>query len=461
MSENPREIVLELLIKKSKGLDLSHKILDEIYNRNLEDRDKAFIIKVYKGTVANRIKIDYIINNYLKNGKKPQPIILNILRMSIYQIIELDSVKDYAIINEAVELVKKKGKKQLCGFVNALLRRVSIDKDSIKYPEKKEDTDLYLSIKYSMPTDIIKLLKKQYNLECIEKILDYSNKEHKTVIRVMSSKIDFNSYLSLLDNNNILYEINKYISDSVILPKVVDIKKIPGYNEGYFIVQDTSSQLVSELVGAKNNIKVLDLCASPGGKTISLYDNLLKHYGENLNVEFISQDKNENKLLLLRENINRVGFNNIKTLMWDALILKEDYIEKFDIVLLDVPCSGLGVMSKKSDLRYNQTSDSIENLIFLQNRIIDNAIRYVKKGGKLIYSTCTINNKENQLQIDYILEKYNFKLVATNLKFKNLLHTDEINKVLLENKLKDEEILILPGKIGSNGGYMAVLVREK
>lgn len=390
MAVNEREIVLDSLIEILDKNQFSHVVEKAVLDKYdyLDSKQKAFIKRMCEGTIEKLILIDDVINSYSKvKVNKQKPVIRGILRLSVYQILFMDKVPDSAVCNEAVKLSGKRGFKSLSGFVNGVLRNISRDKDKI-------DTD-----SDNMPEWIKNHLIDSYGEERARTIIEDINKEHPVTIRIRdNSSVTKDDGLTAAEGYDDVYLLTKGISPA-------DIR---GYDEGRFTVQDVASIEAVKKAEIKKGDLVLDVCAAPGGKSILAYD---------LGAKVISRDISDYKVSLIDENIRRCKVNTstrndsyIVTQVHDATIKDESLTDKVDVLIADLPCSGLGVMGRKSDIKYKTRKEDLETLPVLQKQIIDVITGYVKKGGVLMYSTCTMNPAENEEQVKYIIDKYPFKV---------------------------------------------------
>lgn len=438
--ENIRGIVLDILLEIEKG-EYSHRIIDKAVRKYayLPKQDRAFLSKLARGSIEYRLQFDYLITQYSKlKINKVKPLIRNILRMSMYQILYMDKVPDSAACDEAVKLVKKRGLSALKGFVNAILRNVVRDKASISF-----DTP---ALKYSMPDWIIDTFK-EYGLknEEIEKVLAAFLENKKLNLRVNTSKTDITFLLEECKKKNIIAGISSVHKNVLEVSGFDNIEDMEWIEQGLVNVQDASSALAIALTGIKKGDYIMDLAAAPGGKSIHAAD-ILDGTGE-----VHSFDVSDYKLHLIEENVQRTGFQNIHVEYADARILREKDLEKADLVIADLPCSGLGIIGRKPDIKYNMSSSAIENLALLQREILDNAVQYVKRGGVLLFSTCTISRKENLENRKYILDTY------PEFKPMDLSIYDEARKFAFA---KDGYIQLLPGIDACDGFFISLYKRE-
>ncbi len=443
-----RRIVLAILMEASEGDKISTLLKNALDKVDYMDKqDKAFITRLTKGCVERKITLDYVIAQYAKT-KKLKPVIRNILRMAIYQILFMDSVKDFAACSEAVNLAKERGLQGLSSFVNGVLRNIAREKENIKWPDKNKAYQQYLSVYYSMPEWIVDYIAKLYGADETEAMLKAMNQESSLTIRVNEelpgSKIA--DLMMFIERSGVKVTKHPYSDYAYVLEDVGGVAGLPGFNEGLFTVQDISSQLVVNIAGVKKGDMVLDMCAAPGGKTV--HAALMTGEGGKV----IARDISDEKISLIEDNADRLGLGNVECQVYDASKLDESMIEKYDIVICDAPCSGLGVMGRKADIRYNASMDGIRSLSELQKSIIDNAVRYVKKGGVLVYSTCTITREENADNRDYILSK---GMTPAGFEDKVSFLDDKWRSMAAAGHLQ-----FLPGQHECDGFYISKYIKE-
>lgn len=393
-SENIRAIALEILLSIDRG-EHSHQVLDQALTKYayLSKVDRAFLSRLVHGTLDYQIQLDYIITHYSSVQKnKMKPVILNILRMAIYQIFYMDRIPDRAACDEAVKLTMKRGLRGLKGFVNGILRNIIREKETIVFPD--------LSTKYSMPDWIIELWKSQYDFDTIETMLKSYLVPREVSIRVNTSNISVEEVIKKLQKENIKVRISPLNQTVLEISGFDRLSEIECIAHGECSVQDASSSLVVSLSGIKENDIVIDVCAAPGGKTIHAADQL---HGLG---EVIACDLSEKKVDILSDNVARSGFQNIQVMQKDALEFYAPWKEKADVVLADLPCSGLGIIGKKADIKMNTSLENCKNLAEIQKKILDNVCQYVKPGGRLVFSTCTIDVYENEDNVAWFLEKH-------------------------------------------------------
>ena len=399
---NERELILGILLEITRDGEYAHIALRNTLSKYqyLEKRERAFITRVVEGTLEHMMEIDYIINQFSKvKVNKMKPVIRTILRSAVYQILYMDSVPNSAVCNEAVKLAEKKGFFQLKGFVNGVLRNIDRNVSNIQYPDKKNMIE-YMSIKYSMPIWILKEWEKSYDWSTIEKMLQGFLLEKGTTVRCNLHKISKEDLMHKLAEEHVQVKEHPYLPYALEISGYNYLGDLESFREGDFQVQDISSMLVSEIADPKEDDYIIDVCSAPGGKALHMADKLC-------GTGFVeARDLTEYKVNLIEENIGRSGMKNIRAVQQDALVYDEASKEKADIVLADLPCSGLGVLGKKTDIKYKMTRETQKELSDLQRKILSVVQSYVKPQGTLVYSTCTINDEENMENVRWFLEQY-------------------------------------------------------
>ena len=428
---NDRELILEILLAVTRDGEYSHIALRNVLEnyQYLDKSERAFITRVTEGTLERMIELDYIINQFSKTKvNKMKPVIRTIIRSAVYQLKYMDSVPDSAVCNEAVKLAGKRGFSGLKGFVNGVLRNISRNLDNVKYPDKS-DTVKWLSVIYSMPEWIITEWLKNYDREMVEKMLQAFLAERPTTIRCNLSQISREELAEELKKEGVKVRLCDTVDSALFISGYDYLGALESFRTGHFQVQDISSMEVAEWAAPKEDEYIIDVCAAPGGKSLHLADKLAgKGHVE-------ARDLTPYKVDLIRDNIARIGIDNIEAVCQDATVYDEASEKKADILIADLPCSGLGVLGKKTDLKYKMNPDTQEELVHLQREILSVVHRYVKSGGKLLYSTCTIHRAENQENVAWFSEQYpEFELVR--------------------------ERQFLPGVDDSDGFYIAEFVRK-
>ncbi len=439
---NEREIVLDILMEVMEEGRYSHIVLRDVLSKYqyVDKKKRAFITRGSEGTIERCIELDYIINQVSKvKVKKMKPLIRNLIRSAVYQMKYMDSVPNSAVCNESVKLAVKRGFGGLRGFVNGVLRNVDRNLEQISYPDKK-DLSKYYSVKYSFPEWLVKNWIAQYGEETFVKMVEATLRDGVTTIRMNENQITKESLIQRLQSEDVEVKEHPYLEYALEISKYDSLYFMPSFQEGLFQIQDISSMLVSEIANPSEGNYIIDVCAAPGGKSI--------HMAEKLNgtgmVE--ARDLTDYKVQYIEENIERMGMTNIKAVRWDALVLDEDSKEKADIIIADLPCSGLGVIGKKTDLKYKVKEESLVELAKLQREILSVVVEYLKPGGKLIYSTCTINPKENEENADWIQDN----LGLSSIDIKEVLCDGLQQEVSSKGYLQ-----LLPGVHHSDGFFIA------
>lgn len=445
---NTRMVALNALLKIQKG-EFSHVVLRESLDANsdISRIDRAFIKRLVTGTESCKIQLDYILKKFIsKDLCKLKPAVLQILRMAVYQMLYMDSVPDNAACNEAVKLAEKKGLTGLKGFVNGVLRNIARNKEKAFSFDDIKDRPSFLSVKYSAPLWLVKMWNSEYGEEITELMLAKFLDESFVSIRVNTAVTNIEHCKEALSAEGIEFENHPYLEEAFIIKNADNIASTKSFKQGMFQIQDVSSMLVAMAADLRPGQKVLDICAAPGGKSM--------HAASLVGPEglVVSNDLTEKKVKLIEENAHRQRLNNIKTTVSDACQFNPDYEEAFDVVIADVPCSGLGVIGRKSDIKYRVKEEDIDALLKLQREILSNAVRYVNKGGTLMFSTCTVNRKENDSNLKWLKERF-------GLKTKDF--SDTLKEPLCkEPSVKEGFIQMIPGKHLTDGFFVAKLIKE-
>lgn len=433
---NTRALVLEMLLEVNEKDQYSHLVLRQVLEKYqyLDKHERAFLTRLFEGTVEKGITLDYVINCFSKTKvKKMKPLIRNLLRMSVYQLLYMDAVPDSAAINEAVKLARKRGFSGLSGFVNGVLRTVARKKQEIVWPKESENPVEAFSVRYSMPEWIIEEWSRDYGRDKTIQILkEFSEKkslENKLTVRTNLSRCTPEELRRKLEAEGVQVEAIPGISYAFAISGFDYLAGLDSFAEGLFYVQDVSSMMVAETAAPKTGDYVIDVCAAPGGKSTHMAE-LMQGTGM---VE--ARDLTEYKVGLMEENRIRHGLSNMMAVQQDALVYDEASHEKADVLVCDLPCSGLGVMAKKTDIRYKMTKEKAEELTLLQRQILNVVHDYVKPGGILLYSTCTLRKSENEENVDWFLSEHpEFSLEMVRQMY--------------------------PGEVGNDGFFLAKLVKK-
>ncbi len=460
---NVRSVILDILIEINENEKFTHEVLSKALKKYqfLSKEDRAFISYIVRGTVEYKITIDYIIEKFSTSPvAKMKPVIRNIIRMSTYQIMFMDNVKEYVVCDEAVKLTVKRGYKFFKSFVNAVLRNIVRERNNDYLPDCSSNQNNkkikeYLSIAYSTPKWLVSMWISQFGREQTENMLKAQFVKRPLTIRCNTARITKEELVKKLTDRGI--QVKEMILCEALKISGYDyLEKIPEFNEGLFFVQDISSMLVAHIAAPGKDSRIIDLCAAPGGKSMHLAEMLAG------NGHVDARDVSEAKVLKIQENIERLGLKNVSVKVHDARITNKDDIESADIVIADLPCSGLGVLAGKPDIKYHATYEGCEELTKLQREILTASAGYVKKGGVLIYSTCTVNSKENIDNVRWFIDEgpYEFELESLDSYIPEAFHSETT---------KEGYIQLLPGNGIStsennednyDGFFIARLVRK-
>ena len=387
---NLRNLALDVIVSVMDKGAYSDKAIHAALEKHpgLEKRDRAFFTRLCQGTIEYAVSSDYIINMFSKTKvKKMKPVIREILRMGVYQIMHMDSVPDSAVCNEAVKLANKRKFTNLKGFVNGVLRNISREKDKIKFPDKKDGFCAYASVRYSMPEWIVNYLCEEYGEDETERIFEGFLKADRGVsVRCNVSKAEPQEVYDMLKKQGISVKKSELFDYAFSIDDFDRLQDVEALKKGYIQVQDFSSILAGHIPEIKGGENIIDICAAPGGKTLHIADRL-NDRKLNGGGKIISCDLTDAKTALIKENVERNGFENVSVVKNDALVFKKEWEDTADIVIADLPCSGLGVIGKKCDIKYKTSIEDINALSEIQREILKNVSRYLKKGGQLLYST--------------------------------------------------------------------------
>ncbi len=443
-----RETALKILYDINENTAYSNISVNKYLEKsNLREIDRAFVTDLVYGSVKWLLQIDYIIQKFSSvKMKKLSPWIINILRIGIYQLLHTDKIPVSAACNTSVDLAKRYGHQTSSRFVNAVLRNVAKSIDSIPYPDKSDIAE-YFSIIYSHPKWMVEKWLSIYGEEFTEELLKSNNQVPDFTIRVNTIKISRNELVQALHKEGIKTRKWKYVEESVVLENPSSITRLKAYKNGFFQVQDESSMLVSRILEPKENELIIDVCSAPGGKATHCAQ-LMNNTGT-----VLARDIHPHKLKLIENTAVRLGINIIKTELSDACQLDDKMIGRADRVLIDAPCSGFGIIRKKPDIKYSKNLSEIKEIVQLQRRILSNAAKYVKVGGCLVYSTCTIEPEENIENVKAFLEENSeFKLIG----FEELLPEN-----LKLSSAKEGYIQLYPNTNQTDGFFISKMIRER
>lgn len=438
---NLRNKVLNMLLEIDDKKQ-SHIVLKETLDslKHLEKNQRAFVTRLFRGTIERQIELDYIIDAFSKTPTgKMKKVIKYILRMSVYQLKYMDSVPVSAVCNEAVKLTAKRKFNGLKGFVNGVLRNIANNINSVEYPKNEMEM---LSVKYSVPQWIIDMWNEQYGNEQTVKMLSGIYSRTETTVRCNESKAPVEDIIKSLKYADVEVKKSEIYDKALFISNYNSLTDLDVFNSGMITVQDLSSMMVGLAANPKEGDYVIDVCAAPGGKTLHISE-MMNRTGT---VE--ARDLTKYKVNLINDNIKRLGNKNIITKVMDATVMDEKSIEKADIVIADLPCSGLGVINKKSDIKYNVSKDQIMELVKLQRKILSVVSQYVKKGGTLIFSTCTVNKYENDENVEWIEKNLPFKPLSLGENFPEI--TDR----------RKNHVQIFTGDYGMDGFFISKFIKQ-
>ncbi len=443
---NPREIAAEALMQIMTAEAYNTMTLRRLLRQNgaMPRHDRAFVTETVNGTLRNLIYIDHVLNTFSKTRtEKMKPWLLAVLRTAVYQMYFME-VPDSAACNEAVKLAAARGYAPLKGFVNGVLRTAAKKRKEIPMPEK--GTAEYLSVAYSHPLWLVRMWLAYYGYEETEAICAFDNGSPDVTIRVNSLKTSRDALKQMLTEAGVEVKDGWICENALHLTKTADLSRLTAYQEGLFHVQDESSQLAVQILDPRKGEKVLDLCAAPGGKSFTAAE-MMEDNGW-----LVSRDIYEHKIALMEEGAERLGIRCMECAVRDAAEPEEAGREAYDRVLVDAPCSGLGLVRKKPDIRLKKNGDEIDRLIQVQRDILTNAAGYVKQGGVLVYSTCTLSRKENEKNLEWFLKE----------------HSDFIGEDISAflprewdvKTAKEGYLTLLPHKTGTDGFFISRMRRK-
>lgn len=435
-----RELAYEIVFGTLENGQHSDALLHAVQERekSLTVRQKSYLKRLAYGTVERGIEMDAILNQFSKTKVgQMDAAVRTVLRMAVYEIRYMNQVPDAAACNEAVELVRKKGSGRYAGFVNGVLRNIIRQKESIRL---REDW-----VALSLPKPLMEHLVSQYGKKTAVKIgKAFLKKSGGVTIHINTDRISAEEYEQMLRERDISFQPGVYMEDARLLTKVSDIRLLPGYGEGLFFVQDESSMLPTLCAGIRPGDTVADVCAAPGGKTLHVLK-LLQGKGM-----VSARDVSSKKVALLKENIRRMNYNNTECKVWDAVNPDAKWQGRADVVLADVPCSGIGIIGRKPEIKYHALGQA-EKLVPLQRKICEASVKMLRPGGIFLYSTCTINRAENEENVMWLEEQMGLKRDSL----------DSFLPDILKNKMTGQGMLqMLPGIQKSDGFFVARLRKD-
>jgi 16S rRNA (cytosine967-C5)-methyltransferase len=395
------------------------KLLEsELRSGELNDFDKALLMEIVHGVLRWQSKLDWVLNGFFHgNFAKAEVTVRNTLRSALYQILFLDKVPDHAAVNEAVEFIKRIWGEKAAGLVNGVLRNIIRNKEGIHYPDVQNDAALYLSTMYSFPLWMVKRWMNRFGFYETEKLLEAQNQKPGLTLRINTMKTSIDDFMKMFDLQNITYEKSSFLPMFLRTTNLTNISNSEIFRRGFFTIQDESAGLAANLLDVKPGEMVIDLCSAPGGKT-TFFGEVMKNQGK-----IIAVDKYQTRLNLVKSACERLGLTNVEYVAADATEYQTDLVDK---ILIDAPCSGLGVLSKKPDIKIKREMRDINEVVKIQENLLNNASTLLKPGGAIVYSTCTLEPEENfnvvknflvthpEFEIDHAGKYTNEKIVSAD-----------------------------------------------
>ncbi|WP_462409226.1 16S rRNA (cytosine(967)-C(5))-methyltransferase RsmB [Neobacillus sp. Marseille-QA0830] len=443
--KNVRETAMDLLVAIEKNQSYSNLLLNQtIKNNQIPQKDTGLLTELTYGTLQRRALLDFYLKPFVKNPKKLEQWVWQLLRLTVYQMVFLDRIPDRAAIHEAVEIAKKRGHKGIAGVVNGVLR--SLQREGLPPLDKIADKLERLSIETSHPIWLVTRWAGQFGYEKTKEMCEVNLTAPLQTARVNLTKATRDECVRLLEEEGF------QIEESPIIPEAIrslrgNMAASQAFQNGMLTIQDESSMLVAHALGITGNETIMDACAAPGGKSTHIAEKLQD------GGRVVSIDLHEHKVKLISDNANRLGLENIETITLDSRKVQERFaVESFDKILLDAPCSGLGVMRRKPDMKYTKKEQDIEQLSKIQQDLLNAIAPLIKLGGTLVYSTCTVDKQENEQTIATFLDHH--PEFEGDLAFKNRM-PEAIQPLIIGYDLQ-----IFPQDFGSDGFYMAA-IRKK
>ncbi|MGI6555500.1 MAG: 16S rRNA (cytosine(967)-C(5))-methyltransferase RsmB [Bacillota bacterium] len=404
MTVNARQVALEMVSSiLDKGAYANLEAYGDPKLSRLSDVDKRFALEITYGTTKHWNTLDWVLGKFLSRPlEKVDPLVRNVLRTGAYQLLYMDKVPASAACDESVKIIKRLRHQGVAGFVNGVLRSISRKYDSIQdipFPDIEQKPADYISLRYSYPRWMVQRWLDNFGLEGTIAICRYGNKPPRLSVRVNTLKTTVEDFTSLLDRKGISWSPGEICPESVVIYDYGKLEKDRDLHPLY-LTQGESSMLVSHVLEPAPGQKVLDACSAPGSKTTHIAQ-LMGDEGK-----ITAADVHEHRLNLVKNNCSRLGIGSVETLLCDAREISEKTAEKYDCVLVDAPCSGTGVLNRRADARWRRKPEDILSMSLLQKEILEKVLDLVKPGGRLVYSTCSLEPEENEEVVDYILRKH-------------------------------------------------------
>ncbi len=425
MEYDSRYIALMVLLENSKTKRTLDRTLDQFAPEldRLSKRDRALANAIIYGTLRWQQNLDWIIKDFsTKQIKELEPEALYLLRIALFQIVFMERIPTSAAVNTAVDIAKKASHKGVVSFVNAVLRKASSQYLNVEFPDYKKDPELFLAVKHSIPIWLVRRWIKRFSMEKTILVCKTINTIPSITIRTNTLKINRDELISLLgeDTQNISKTLYSDCGISFVKPKIA-VHEIEAFKKGFFQVQDEAAQLVTYMLNPKPGERILDACAGRGGKT-GHAGQLMENQGS-----IIAGDTDLQKLIILEEEMERLSINIVSSMQMDLLKTKlEDFKEPFDKILIDAPCSGLGVLKRNPDAKWKRTKKDVARLANKQQKMLLNAANLVKPGGTIVYAVCSCEQRENEDVMDFFLEhrkdfSINTDWLTGNIKIKDTI----------------------------------------
>ncbi len=441
-----RAVALDCLLQILEKGAYSHLVLGKALDQLSDPRDRAFAARLTEGVIERLYELDYIIDCFSKvRTEKLKPVIRELLRMGVYQLKYMD-VPDRAAVGESVRLAAKRGFSSLKGYVNGVLRAAARGLSQVSFPSEEEDFFSWARIRFSVQEWIVEELSAEYGRERTKRLLEAGLQERPVTGRAFLSRAPFSQIKESIEAQGASVTPVDGIPGAFTLRGAGDVRRLSAFQEGLFQIQDVSSMLAGLAAAPEEGGFVVDVCAAPGGKSLHAAD-LLRGTGH---VE--ARDVSGGKAALIEENIKRSRLANISARVHDARVPDSAMDGRADVVIADLPCSGLGIIGRKGDIKYKMTKEAQRELSALQREILDTVWRYVKPGGRLVYSTCTLLPSENRKNAEWFLENHPF--TAEELK-------GRIPQRFFREGAKKGQLQLLPGESEGDGFFIAAFRREK
>jgi 16S rRNA (cytosine967-C5)-methyltransferase len=443
--KNVRETAVEMLEAIEKNQAYSNLLLNNAIEKNkIDQKDSGLLTELVYGTLQRKMTLDFYLQPFIKNDRKLESWVKNLLRITLYQMVYLDKIPDRAAIYEAVEIAKKRGHKGISGLVNGVLR--NIQRTGTRSLEEIADPIERLAVATSHPIWLVKRWVGQLGFEKTKEMCEMNLTAPQQTARVNLTKITRDELIVRLRDEGFTVEKSQVIPEAIKALRG-NLASSAAFKEGLMTIQDESSMLVAYALDINENETILDACAAPGGKSTHLAERL------NGTGQVVSLDLHEHKVRLISQNAKRLGLNNIETKVLDSRqVAKEFAHETFDKILLDAPCSGFGVMRRKPDIKYTKKEEDITRLFAIQTELLEASAPLLKKGGILVYSTCTIDEAENEKVVKGFLDRHSDFAGDISLK--------ERMPVAVQPLIDGFSLQILPQDFGSDGFYIACLRKK-